>query len=657
MRSRTGAITTALALAATIPLASGVAAQDGGVTLTLLHNNDGESSLGTLGYGVADEMTLEVGGAPAFKAVTEREIADARAQGNSVLNVYAGDSFLASASLACSSPEDATADSVVYDALAQAQMPYDVHVFGNHEFDYGPDFLQRYVAGFGDGDGLTQPFISANLDFSAETAWADWIDEDGLLEAPITDGRIVGNSVIHTDPETGESFGVVGATTDRLPIISSPRDVVVEAAAAAVQAEIDSLTEAGIDKIIFVSHLQGVDADQAILAELSGVDVAVAGGGDELLVNDETHLLPGEDPEDIFGTYPLYAADADGVEVPIVTTAGNYKYLGRVDVVFDGTGTVTDVVAASSYPRRIIPLEQAEAGLIEALGVDDAVTSDPGIISSVLDPLNACLADLGATPVAASDIIFNVDRGQWNPDEDVYSPGVRAGGANGGNLVADSFVATYDTYASASGLQPRSADNLVVALQNGGGIRQNGGPVLPVGGVAGGAITQLDTINVLPFDNTVVVVRDMTAEDLATTLEISCANRGGGGFLQPSALSYTCDYGNDEGSRLRSVVIDVGDGSSVTVVDEAGAVEGGVGPINVLTNSFTSDGGDGYDAFGAADKVKLLADGGEQIYYERSLREYLESFPAGDDGVARVPADDARYADEEGDGRITLIDG
>ena len=149
----------------------------------------------------------------------------------------------------------------------------------------------------------------------------------------------------------------------------------------------------------------------------------------------------------------------------------------------------------------------------------------------------------------------------------------------------------------------------------------------------------------------------MTADDLAATLEISCTNRGGGGFLQPSALSYTCDYGKDEGNRLSGVVIDAGDGSTVMVVDEAGVIDGAVGPINVLTNSFTSAGGDGYDAFGAAEKVKLTAGGGEQIYYERSLREYLESFPAGDDGVARVPADDARYADEEGDGRITLIEG
>ena len=54
--------------------------RDGAVTLTLLHNNDGESSLlsslNTVTAGGA-EVALPVGGIGAFKAVTDREIAGA----------------------------------------------------------------------------------------------------------------------------------------------------------------------------------------------------------------------------------------------------------------------------------------------------------------------------------------------------------------------------------------------------------------------------------------------------------------------------------------------------------------------------------------------------------------------------------------------------
>ena len=150
MRFRRGSLVAALAIGIVAggSLASVTTAQDESVTLTLLHNNDGESSLLPLTNAVGEDTTLSVGGIPAFKSVTLRELAAARELGHSVLNVYAGDSFLASATLACSAPEEPGISSLPADAIAQAQIPYDVHVFGNHEFDYGPDFLQRFIFGF-----------------------------------------------------------------------------------------------------------------------------------------------------------------------------------------------------------------------------------------------------------------------------------------------------------------------------------------------------------------------------------------------------------------------------------------------------------------------------------------------------------------------------
>ncbi len=273
----------------------------------------------------------------------------------------------------------------------------------------------------------------------------------------------------------------------------------------------------------------------------------------------------------------------------------------------------------------------------------------------MLTPLKTCLDELGATPVAISEVVLNVDRGQFSAEDGVFSPGVRASQTNGGTIIADAFTASYDGNAGNVGLEARSPDNLVVTLQNGGGIRQNAGPVLPVGGNAGDAITRLNTIDVLPFLNYVVVVHDLSAEDFAATLQTACENRGGGGFMQASAVSYTCDY-TGESVTLRDAVIDAGDGTTVTVVDSDGVVDTAVGPVDVITNSFTAAGGDGYEAFGAAEKVTLRAADDAQITYERAFREYLETFPAGDDGVPVISADDPVYADELSDGRITLID-
>jgi len=57
-----------------------------------------------------------------------------------------------------------------------------------------------------------------------------------------------------------------------------------------------------------------------------------AGGGDELLANEDDLLVPGDtlsvDP--VTGEplrYPIYERDKTGRRIPIVTTAGDYKYV------------------------------------------------------------------------------------------------------------------------------------------------------------------------------------------------------------------------------------------------------------------------------------------------------------------------------------------
>jgi hypothetical protein len=184
---------------------------DGAGELTLLHNNDGESSL--LGQSTTVSGTsLDVAGVAAFASVTDRERRAARAQGNSVVNVYAGDAVLASSSLACSLPP-APPSTPVYDAVAQRQIDYDAHILGNHEFDFNPDFLQRFIEGFRTNGKLTQPFLSSNLDFSGEPGFAGLVDADGIVTGVTTDDRVVAKSKIVNDRFTGGRFGIVGATT------------------------------------------------------------------------------------------------------------------------------------------------------------------------------------------------------------------------------------------------------------------------------------------------------------------------------------------------------------------------------------------------------------------------------------------------------------
>ena len=602
------------------------AQEAGGVTLTLLHNSDGESSLLPLMNRVDVEgasTAVPVGGIAAFGAVIDREIAEARASGHAVLNVYAGDAYLSSATLVCSRIEG----NPLFDALAQEAIPYDAHILGNHEFDKNPDFLERFVRAFD-----AQPFLSANLDFSGEPGFADLVDADGLIEGTVEDGRVVGRSMIVTDDATGARFGLVGATTWGLPVISVPRNVTVTpdlaTTAAAVQAEVDRLIARGVNRVILVSHLQHIGVDVELIALLRGVDVAVAGGGDDLLhnpaVDRSLQLLPGERAE-VEGAYPIEATDADGRTVYLVAAPGNYHYVGRLDIRFDAAGEVTGVLHETSYARPIVPATDAAA----AAGFTAAVEPDAALVDSVEQPVAECLAGLATTRIATTEVLIDVSR-----------TAVRTRGSNGGNLVVDAFLHSYDRHAADLGLPARGSANPVVALQNGGGIRQNAGDVLPTDGSVPGGIFLVNTLDVLPFGNGVSVIPGVTPADLKAAFELSISRypASNGGFLHLAGMAVAYDPAREVGSRVVSLTLDDG-----TALVSGGAVVADAPSVAVVTNSFTAAGGDGYDMLAAYEARLQLP-----LSYEQALRDYLAN-------LGTISATDARYA-PGGDGRIAFVD-
>jgi 5'-nucleotidase len=627
------------------------------VTLTLMHNNDGESSLGADAIYKTKSGDLKVGSTSAFATVFDREIADARQMGNAVLSVYAGDSFLPSKNMICSEPGDPKSQKPVLDAAAQAQMPYDVHILGNHEFDYGTGFLSRYIKAFGANGKRKHPFISGNLDFSKNSDLKSMVGKNTISNGAIANGKVLGRSYIHTDPVTKHRFGVVSAVTWTLRTISSPGSVKLttndlQSTAKAVQAQIDTLQRMGINKIILVSHLQAASNDKELVALLKGVDIAVAGGGDELLQNsaieDAVELIPGESTP--VGEYPTMLADKAGNEVPLVTTSGNYKYLGRADLFFDEKGNLDAVNPLTSYPRRVVPVSTVST----AAGITDAVTPKESIVKSVDTPLTACLAGFTA-PIAASNTVFNTDRGS------ATVLGVRTAETNGGNLVADAFVYSYNQRYEKAGLPKPSTTTPLVGVQNGGGIRQNPAIVLPVTGKVG-EITRGNTFDLLPFGNTLVAVTNVSPKELKEIFERSCSisTSGGGQFLQISGMKVVCLRNGTaqvvstpasgatvgsittEGTRVKSITLT--DGRAIV---SNGALVAGAPSVTMVTNNFTADGGDNYPALAALKKSAFGID------YEVSLYEYLRTFPAGAAGLATIPDTDARYKALTGEGRFT----
>jgi 5'-nucleotidase len=607
LRSRRRAVLgAALAAALIVPVgaATSAAAQDGtkpAFTLTILHNNDGESRL------TGAPGNPDFGGVARFATLVDDLRAEAtrgrppegQAGRRGAILLSSGDNFLAGPEFQASLEKGVP----FYDSLALSEIGYDAFAIGNHEFDFGPDVLADFIEGFGRN---VPPFVSANLDVSDEPRLAALAD----------DGTIVASTVVR---ERGARIGVVGATTPLLPAISSPRNVkVLDDVTGLVQEQVDLLTRRGVDKIILISHLQNVNADRALVPMLSDVDVAIAGGGDELLANDGDLLVPGdvraEDPTTgQLLSYPILASDADGITVPIVTTAGDYKYVGRLVVNFDKNGNVLDV-DDSSGPVRV-------SGV-----APDAVEPDAQIQQRVVDPVNAFIAELAQTVIAQSEVAL----------EGRQNPGVRTQETNLGNLMADALLDAGEDHAAEFGVVPPD-----VGIQNGGGIRNNS--LIPAG-----PITELDTFAIAPFSNFVSVVPDVPRAQFKEIVEnmVSAIPLANGRFGQIGGFSFTYDATRTAqvvdnagtvltpGDRVRSLVLDDG-----TVIVNNGAVVDGPG-VAIATNDFSARGGDQYPFRGLPFTTVGLS-------YQQALAGYIVEDLGGLISAADYP--------EGGEGRIVRL--
>lgn len=584
--------------------------------LTVLHNNDGESQLVNAGGGLE-----EFGGIARFASLVrqQQELALADADDGcaerGVLTVTSGDNFLAGPELSASLDKGVP----FYDSIALDYIGYDALALGNHDFDFGPEVTADFIEGFTDSGAR---FVSANLDFSAEPD----------LQALVDRGVIVPSTMVDAG---SRQIGVLGLTTPLLPQISSPRGVVVSPELVdAVEEQVAALEAQGADHIVLISHLQDLDEDLDLVGQLSGVDIVVGGGGDETLAFPGELLVPG-DEDVIFGTYPylgvdpggltsvadLRAAqrelptDADGRFVPVVTTTGDYRYLGRLKArfgtAFDAAGTVFD-----PFFSRMLRVNSTAL----PYGVED----DPFVTDNVVDPVLDYVADLAENVIGTSQVALDGRRET-----------VRGRESNLGNLLADSQIAVARERAAEFGLDPAAR---YVGIQNGGGIRNN--TLIPAG-----PITELTTFDIAPFANFTAVFPVIEPAELKRLLEHGYANIGGGQFAQiggmtvevdPSAPAQELDDDGNvvvEGSRVRMVTLDDG---TVVVADGVAAPAGPDTNVSVVAVDFLARGGDGYP-FPAEKEFTVIG-----TSYQQALADYIADdldgvitaadYPAGGEG-------------------------
>lgn len=517
---------------------------------------------------------------------------------------------------------------------------FDASALGNHEFDLGTREISDIIAADFRGAGLADdrwagaqfPYLGANLDFAADPNLGRLFTDAVLPNTAFASGpeqSIAGAAAPKIAPSTtialdGEMIGVVGATTPLLGQISSPGATTVKdpgagtndmaALASILQQAIDALKAEGINKIILTTHLQQLALEKTLVPLLSGVDISIAGGSDSILANPDDSLNPGDVAVD---GYPLVTTDKDGDPAVIVSTGGEYSYVGRLVVTFNDDGLLVDAAGA--------PID---AVTDFDLAVNGPIATTEENVAALWGSLDGGFAEgsKGAevkTLVDAVAIVVNDQDGNVFGHSDVFLEGrrtaVRTEETNLGNLSADANKAT-----------AQAADaTVLVSLKNGGGIRNAIGTIVeepegsgnyvtaptaanPEAGKQAGQISQLDIADSLRFNNA-LTLQTLTAEQLLAVLEHGVAATAPGAtpgqFPQVSGVEFSFDPDLPAGDRIKSADIVDDAGTTLDVLARGGELVGDAArPIRVVTLNFLADGGDGYPFKTLADADPAFAD-------------------------------------------------
>ncbi len=267
---------------------------------------------------------------------------------------------------------------------------YDGMAVGNHEFDDGPETLRMFM------DSVDFPVLMANANVDMEPELKDKLQKSTTLY------------------KNNRKIGLIGINTVDTAELSSPgENVIFTDAVAAVQSEVDFLTEAGVNIIILLSH-SSYGVDKMIAANTTGVDVIV-GGHDNTLLSNVSDRAKGPYPTVVNGTQ-------------IVQAYAYGKFLGELSVLFDEAG---NVIHASGEP----------------IIIDGSVNENSQIIAR-LDELEMPINTLKETIVGTVSNPLTGDRAVCRIQE-----------CDMGNMIADAMRdAVIDK-------------GYTIALQNSGGIR------------------------------------------------------------------------------------------------------------------------------------------------------------------------------------------
>nr|XP_027198581.1 protein 5NUC-like isoform X2 [Dermatophagoides pteronyssinus] len=412
-------------------------------------------------------------------------------------------------------------------------MKHDVMTLGNHEFDDGPEELQKFV-NLMNG---TLPIVCCNVDFDKSLELHKIIQKSIVMKVNNVDVAIIGYLTPHTE------------------FVSSPGKLVkFRDEIQAIQEEIQTLKAKHPHLNIFIGlgH-SGYDRDIEIAEKVPDLDVIVGGHSHSYLYSGKN--FPSiEKPEGPYPTIFEHAIKTSSYEnngTTLIVQAFAYgKYIGILNLTFNDAGQIVKYTGEPILMSHNIP------GDVET--------------ETILRKFNDQLS-----------IKYNETFGMAT--EAFIQNTCRSKECSLGNLITDSFVNHFSNLQKKEKVrQIRQSNNgacKLMALINGGNIRTS---------IDKGPITYRKLISVLPFTNNLGLLT-VTGSELWDILKKSANQHDRGGFLQVSGVRVTFGTTSSKTVIKKSKLINVEafcDGKWTPISKE--------NTFQVVITNFLANGGDNY---------------------------------------------------------------
>ncbi|MFB4331308.1 5'-nucleotidase C-terminal domain-containing protein [Paenibacillus sp. CR_12] len=439
---------------------------------------------------------------------------------------------------------------------------YDAMTFGNHEFDKGSEVLNDFI------EHAKFPFVSSNVNFSADALLTQKFKDEVTRDAK--DGTIYPAIIMEVD---GEQVGLIGLTTEDTANIASPGDVTFENAVQKAKDTVAMLRNEGINKIVVLSHL-GYDVDVNLAKEVEGIDIIVGG---------HSHTKLDQAVVDRSDSEPKL----------IVQTGEKGQFLGQLEVVFDDEGVLQE------WNSSLISVDEKDSN------EQYVIQPDPEALQILNTKYKPGVEELKQTEVGTTEVKLNGVRAD-----------VRTKETNLGNLIADGMLDA----AQAAGT------NAVIALQNGGGIRES---------IEAGKITMGDVMTVLPFNNDLVTIT-LTGAEIKEAMEngVSKTPAQDGRFPHIAGMRFYYDSTKPVGSRVLRIEVKGKNGYEPIDMNKS---------YEVATNAFTAKGGDFY-----ASLEKAYLEGRVNLLYKPDYEVFSNYVKKVGTITAKTSAVEGRITDLKG---------